>query len=291
MIVRFCFDTSALNQLHDDVARDALITALLAGGPFWITSYNVLEAAKTKDVGRRHSLVRMMRRLADGKPPLSRPNTLVRAIARAYFEAGLNGEPRFAANNDRELEGLWVALKEPELLDEEIRDEAQAWASEWEANYDAIASGARDRFQSVFANSPKDRPHTAAVTLRGFMRNDDKMFSRLVAPIYEQETGKPLSRAEYDRMMEEPTWALYLGGYGYALHHRSVKTLRFGKTNNAGGIDLGQAVYLRFCERFVTHDRPQYRALRFLNRFSRAAKYEAEVLTYEAFRRRLLPFG
>ena len=288
--MRCCFDTSALNQLYDDGERDTLITALLTASTFWINAYNVLEAAKTKDMGRRQNLVRMMRRLADGKPPLSRPNWLVRSVARAYSEAGSGGEPRFSTTDDPDLKGLWVALTQPELLDDEIREEALTWAAEWESDYDAIASGARDRFQSFFATSPKERPRTAAGTMRA-MRNDDRIFSGLAGPIYEQETGKPLSRTEYDRMMEEPIWALYLGGYTYALHHRSVKTERFARKKNAGGIDLAQAVYLRLCDKFVTHDRAQYHGLRFLNCFSRAAGYDAEVLTYEMFRRRLLPFA
>jgi hypothetical protein len=97
--------------------------------------------------------------------------------------------------------------------------------------------------------------------------------------------------AAFEEMMQEPLWSLYLGGYAYAVHHRSVKGDRFSRAKNAGGIDLGQAVYLRLCDRFITNDRAQHRALRFLNQFSRAAGYGAEVLTYDAFRRRLLPFG
>lgn len=291
--MRFGFDTSGLNRLYDDPDRDALITAFLASGQFWISAYNVFEAAKNKDIARRHGLVGMMGRLAENRPPLIPPNMLVRAVARAYAEAGPTGEPRprFKVDNDPELENIWAALHEPELLDDEIRNETLAWAAKWEADYDAIAAGARERFQTVFNSAPSERPRTAAGTLRGFMRNKDQIFSALVAPISEQETGRVLSRDEYERVIEEPAWALYFGGYGYALHQRSVKQDRYSRSRNAGGIDLGQAVYLRLVDRFVTDDRAQYRGLRFLSRFAQAADYHVEVLTYDAFRRRLLPFG
>jgi hypothetical protein len=114
---------------------------------------------------------------------IKRPNTIVRSIARAYAEAGPTEKPTFTANNDPELEALWTALNEPELLDEQVRAAILEWAAVWEGDYDAIAVGAREKFQAVNA-SPRDRPATAAGTLRGFMRNDDQVFSSLVAPIY-----------------------------------------------------------------------------------------------------------
>lgn len=147
-------------------------------------------------------------------------------------------------------------------------------------------AGARGRFQSLVEQSPRDRPPSAAGTIRAFMRNDDQIFSALVAPIYEQETGQVLTRELYDVMMKEPVWPLYLGGYGYAVHHRSIKRDCYSKGKNAGGFDLGQAVYLRLIDRFITNDYAQYRALRLLGTFAHAADYRVEVLTYEAFRHR-----
>jgi hypothetical protein len=288
-LVRVCFDTSALNRLFRDPERKVLLATLIAKTEFWISAYNVLEAAKTADIAVRHGLVRMMWRLAAGKPPLKPPHALVRAVARAYAAAGLAGRPKFAEKEDSELAALWRALNNPGLLGAEARAEAVSWATNWEGEYDDIVAGARERFQALYSAAPSGRPRTAAGTLRGYMTNDDQIFSRLVAPIYEQETGKSLSRSDYDLMMTEPVWCLSLGGYGYAVHHRSVKAEGFSKTRNAGGIDLGQAVYLRLVDQFVTNDRAQYRGLRFLSRFARGSEYDAEVVMYDAFRKRLLP--
>ena len=87
-------------------------------------------------------------------------------------------------------------------------------------------------------------------------------------------------------MMREPTWSLYLGAYGYGMHCRSVRMRHYSRKRVAGAFDLGQAVYLRFCDRFVTHDFAQYQALRFLNVLHTAGR--PEVLTYDAFRNRLM---
>jgi hypothetical protein len=290
-LMRYCFDTSALNRLYQDTDRDSIVTGMLVGASFRISAYNVIEAAKTSDIELRRELVRIMRRLADNKRPLDRPNGLIRAVARAYAGRDGHGDPTMIVNADPNLEGLWIALNDPSLIDDDARTELLKWAKEWEGDYDAIASGARDRFQELFRRRPKQRPRTAAATIKGFMKHRDKIFSNLVAPIYEQETGCRLSRTEYDELIKDPMWALYFAGYAYALHHRSVRADGFSRERNAGGIDLGQAVYLCLCDRFVTDDRPQYRALRPLNRFNIATGHKTEVWTYDGFRNRLLIQG
>jgi predicted nucleic acid-binding protein len=289
--VRYCFDTSAINALHRDSARESIVTALLATGSVRISSYNVLEAAKTKDLVHRQSLVRLMRRLSDFKRPLDRPNTLVRAVCRAYAERTSDRPAVVSANTDPDLDGIWIALNEPEALDEDARAEVAKWSDEWEDEYDAIALGGRELFQRVLASEPSGRMPGTAFTTHSYMRQRDQIFTHLVAPIYESETGRPLSPTEFEQMMQEPVWSLYLGGYAYATHQRSVRRARYSRRKNAGGIDLGQAVYLRLCDRFITHDGPQYRALRFLSRFAHAAGFPVEVIRYDTFRHRMLPFG
>jgi len=250
-----------------------------------------MEAAKTPEGQQRISLVKLLRRLSDNQRPLDRPNTLVRAAARSYAERQPSGATTFTTNVDPDLDGVWVALNDPEVIDDDARLEIVTWAKEWGDEYDRIVYGGRDRFQALIAKYRDARRPSVADTFRSYLRNVDQIFTSLVAPIYQRETGQTLSREEFDEMMREPIWPLYLGGYAYALHQRAVQVNDYSRTRNAGGIDLGQAVYLRLCDTFVTNDRAQYRALRFLNRFARASNLGAEVLPYGHFRRRLLPFG
>lgn len=286
--MRYCLDTSALNRLHDDPDREAIVTGMLTGASFRISAYNVIESAKTSDVARRQSLVRLLNELSQNKRPLDRPNTLIRAVARGYAHRRRGEDVTLTVNEDPNLEGLWSALNEPEAIQESERCELFDWAQQWEGDYDEIVAADRDKFQSFFEEHPEQRPRSAAATVRSFMKHEDQIYSFLVSPIYQQETGEILSREEYDEMMEEPMWSLYLAGYAYALHNRAVRPTRFSRHRNAGGIDLGQAVYLRLCDRFITNDVAQYRGLRFLNRFNRSKDYECEVWMYQSFRGRLL---
>jgi hypothetical protein len=280
----YCFDTSAFNRLLDDTEREPIITALLSTGSFRVTAYNVLEVTKTRSDARRAALVQLMKRLADGKRPLDRPNT----ILLSYSTAHATRSSSTVVNTDRNLEGLWIALNRPELIDDEVRREAQTWAEEWEGDFSAVVAGDREQFQVFFKDAPTQRPTRTSFTLRMYL-NQKPGCRALIDHIYRRQTGKSLTDSEYEVLVREPAWPLYFLGYAYAIHHRAVQQRGFSESGNAGAIDLGQAVYLTLCDRFITNDCAQHRALRLLNVFN--IKRRTRVLSYDAFRKRLLPFG
>lgn len=282
--MRYCFDTSALNRLLDDPDREALVCAFLASGSFRITAFNVIEAAKTADADRRTALLTLFHRLSKGDRFLDRPNTILRAAARAFAERH-SGNTKVTLNADADLDGLWVAFNEPGQIDEAARTELLDFARTWENDFDQIVSGDREDVQKILRNVPS-AARRPSQTIRAYVRNKDQVFEHLVGPIYEKETGTTLSRADFDDIMVEPLWSLYLGAYGYGMHCRSVRLNKYSRKRLPGAFDLGQAMYLRFCDRFVTYDFAQYQALRFLNMLNTIDR--PEVLTYDAFRNRLL---
>jgi hypothetical protein len=52
----YCFDTSAINRLHDDSEHEAIILGLLAGNRLLISEWNLIEVIGTANVQRRLSL-------------------------------------------------------------------------------------------------------------------------------------------------------------------------------------------------------------------------------------------
>jgi hypothetical protein len=276
----YCFDTSAINRLLDDPEREPIIKATLNVGSFRMTAYNVIEAAKTTDANRRSRLIELMRRLANGKRPLDRPNT----ILLTYAEAHAAHADAARVNADQNLEGLWIALNEPDLLDQEAKEEVLSWTKKLEDDFSEIVAGDRDQFQSLFRKVPHERPKAIAATLRAYLSEKDECCS-LIRDVYKRQTQKQLTDSEYGVLVREPVWPLYFLGYAYAAHHRGIKGQHFAKKHNAGAIDLGQAVYLTLCDRFVTDDRAQYRGLRLLNVLNN--KRRTQVLQYDTFRSRL----
>jgi len=281
--VIYCFDTSAINRLLDDPEREPMIKAILSVGSFRITAYNVIEVAKTMDTNRRSRLIDLMRRLADGKRPLDRPNTILLAYADAHV-ARLSAAH---VNTDENLEGLWIALNQPDLLDQEARDEVFAWAAGWEDDFSEVVFGDREQFQAIFQQAPYERPKTTASTLRVYLSKKNQCRS-LIGDVYERQTRKKLTDSGFEILVREAAWPLYFLGYAYAVHQRAMQKENFSAKRNAGAIDLGQAVYLTLCDRFVTNDRAQYRALRLLNVMN--TKRRTQVMSYDTFRSRLLVF-
>jgi hypothetical protein len=280
----YCFDTSAINRLLDDPEGEAIIEATLSVGSFRVTAYNVIEVAKTKDANRRSRLIELMRRLTDGKRPLDRPNT----ILLTYAEAHAARAAAVRVNTDENLEGLWIALNQPDLLDHETREEVLAWAAEWEDDFSEAVAGDREQFQSLFRKAPRERPKATASTLRAYLSKKDECRS-LISDVYKRHTRKQLTDSEYGVLVREPVWPLYFLGYAYAVHQRGIQEQNFSKKRNAGAIDLGQAVYLTLCDRFVSDDRAQYRGLRLLNVLNR--KRRTQVMRYDTFRSRLFVFA
>jgi hypothetical protein len=190
----YCFDTSALNRLFDDSERDSIVHGLLDTGSFYISAYNVIEVAKIPDETRRTALVQLMKRLADNKRPLDRPNTIVLSHATAHAA----GKSRATVNADSNLEGLWIALNQPELIDDDARHEVVAWTKEVEGDFSKVVAGDRDMFQKFFQDVPTERPLNASFTLRTYLNQTSECRS-LISDVYHRHTGTALTDSGYDK--------------------------------------------------------------------------------------------
>jgi predicted nucleic acid-binding protein len=278
----FCFDTSGLNELYRDAEREPIVTALLSAGSFLISAHNVAEAIRTKSDADRVGLLRLMTRLARNTRILDRPSGVLRRAA-CSFAADTRS---FVVNADPKLEGLWQALHEPEQINEDVRDYTTRWLRSSIGDLGRITPKDRATLTGFYEAGVVSRPRSAAASIRGAFADQDHLY-KWFAPKYESWTTHTLSREDFERLVVDPTYALYLGGIAYGVYQRAMRLEGYSqKGRHANLIDLGQAVYLPLCDSFVTHDVRQYRALRLLNRFNTGRK--TEVLRYQAFRRRLL---
>ena len=274
----YCFDTSALNHLHDDTEVANLTTGLIVTNTVWITALNVIEVGITEDAERRNSLLQLQRKLTDNRRPLQIPNRLIRERAAAY-----------AARLDRadlsvgEEDGVWIALSNPQLIDEVLRQELYGWKKELENDFRQAHENARPDFQQLF-DSGVGRPRTAASLLRHYIGNEDFLFE-LTSGIYEEVTGVKLQREELFQFFRAvPQWPFFFLGWAYAVYARAIRQEKFGR-KNAGNIDLWCATYLPSCDVFITEDFAQYKALRLINTFNQR---RTKVLLYSRLRQRLL---
>src|SRR6185369_132850 len=103
--------------------------------------------------------------------------------------------------------------------------------------------------------------------------------------IYERQTGYRPNHDEFETFLKRvPAWTMFWLARVYALYRRSVSQQNYGK-HNAGINDLDSAIYIPFCDLFITNDARQRRALKVINA---ANPRRTRVRSYQAMRLRLL---
>jgi hypothetical protein len=272
------FDTSAINELHDDLCREQLVARLLSGGNVFVSALNVIEAGGTLDVARRRSLLQLLNQLTRGMRPLEIPPALARRAVEAYCRRAesLNWSV------EEEGDAYWQVLQDPSLFDEEMRTTLNGRRFVLEEEFNALHARARPNFQALFTVGPP--PRRPSGLLRAYSESDQFLLDA-VRPLYEPIRGTSLEAAEARELLRTvPEVAGFLLGWGHSVHQRAIAQGGYG-IRNAGNVDLWFATYLPRVTHFVTHDRRQYRALRLVGRI---AAPSCQVLRYEPFRARLL---
>jgi hypothetical protein len=280
--MNYCFDTSALNRLHDDLDKEAIVIDLVSTDQTLITAVNVREVVATEDASRRTSLLRLQYRLTNGFRPLRTPLELLREVTIARIQ----NRGSVTLSIEESSAGLWAALETPEDLTAELQQESYQWKRDLEDQFTETHRRMRRNVPKIF--SPRDIPKSFAHLLRLF-RDNPSLFLPTVSAVYERITGAILDkRCLFDVFSDLPEWPLYMAGWAQGMYTRALQDQDFGPRKNAGTVDLWFAVYLAHCDFLVTDDRAQYKALRVINRIGRRRRPRANVLLYDYFKKRIL---
>lgn len=278
----YCFDTSALNRLHDDPDREAITVGLLATNNILITALNIRETVATTETARRISLMRLQRRLARGIRPLRAPIEVWREVTIARL-SGRDSVTLTIEENSREL---WWALEQPEELTSKLQQESYEWKTSLEEQFTEAHRRARVELQRVFVGPEK--PESLGHLIRLFHRNP-WLILPTVSAVYEAIAGAPLDEPGMLEVFSElPEWPLFMAIWAQGLYARALQEQGYGPERNAGTVDLWFGVYLAHCDFFITDDRAQYKALRVINRIGQRRRSRAKVLLYDQLRERLI---
>ena len=288
--MNYCFDTSALNALHDDADRDAIATGLVATSTVFISGLNIADVCAIGDAEKRLSLRSFLSRLSSNRAPLQVPNLLLQELTLAYSRK--EGYVRLSVGENEAPQYKAMLNCSPEM-GEELRRGMRAWQKSFEQPFKDIFRRARAAFQKLFSNGRVKRPRSRSALIRHYCK-DHEFLLRYVGPIYRRLVGAELSLAALPELLSAvPSWVLYLGGWALSIFERDIRLEGYGAGRKGkagkkpGTLDLWCAVYLPYCDRFVTKDPKQRRALRLLNVYD-PRKPRTEVISYEELRRRLL---
>ena len=276
------FDTSVINALYDDPQRSRILDGIHCRGLSRPSEVNVMEVIQNASAKRRHGLLRLMNELAGGTLPLALPTLIIRRIASAH----VRGQMGFTTEIDRNSRDVALALRSPELTDEYSRDIGLRWSAYVNNEFDSIARGMRERAQMARPSGQEPWFRSASAAIRHLMMSPGLEFQKFATMLYFTETGHLPSTDDLDYVTSHPAWRLFFGATALAMHRRSMRAEKYGRSRVAGGADLAQSVYLAFCDVFVTHDKGQRRALSFLNVLNGSST--CKVVSYETFRTAIL---
>jgi len=272
-------DTSAWNALYDDPEKEIVIAAAL-GKTILPTCVAITEIAAIENYTRRIHILRLMKRLGRDNRPVATPNQLIIMACEGYSTRA----SALTINRGTDAEGAWIALNKPELVDHVAQQTALKFNAEREAVFRDFNEGLRGNLQQLFKTGT-DRPRSMGALIRHYAKSDDFLYE-VVNPIYQRATGAALPRAELHPLLNSIyIWPMFLIGYGCAIYQRAVQQQGYSHKKNPGHLDLWSAVYLPFCDVFVTEDKRQRRTLKVLNK---ANPRPARIISYAEMRASLV---
>ena len=154
----YCFDTSAVNKLHDDRERDELLKGLHSAGSIHVTAYNVVEVCATKSAQRRTALLFLLKSMANAKF-FGVPEDILKDMALRH--AGTGSPSRGVELKDRIIREV---LADPAGVEAGVVQDIANWKEEREGWLAKLVSQARPNFQKLFVH--KSRPPNEAAWVR-----------------------------------------------------------------------------------------------------------------------------
>jgi len=274
------FDTSALNALADEPDSQKIVSGLSIGFQALLSETNLSEIAATSEQARRDRLIRLCRHLVYAGECVRPYNWIIETQTKNH------------AQNPGQFLWTQLPIRGAEIEEEIVRPEfygtdelADEILSDFKARrreFEAIYRDTRARFDPIFAQNDAERP-TLAELIDVLKRG---AFWGLASGIYKRGCGREIDEAGIKRFIEAcPPFNAAILSLCVAQFQRCIRDWRAPSFYNAGRLDLFMAVYLPYCDRFITRDPGQYNALAAV---AEEAKLATEVCTYEQFRRGFL---
>jgi len=277
---RLSFDTSAVNALADSKDWGALLAGIRSGYFSRITFTSIAETVATSDAGRRNRLFDILNTLHLNGEYLEAHQWILTQLVQNYEKYGSS---RWDSLNLR-FEECEISIARRELSDAESKEERE-FAPTVEKQFFAPFTDTRPKFEQVFADGTA-RP-TSADELFAHLKGEGGAFWIMAAGLYERAAGRRPTEEQVRAFVEEcPPFRALMLGLVHAQFEWAIREKQAKKDKRVGRIDLFCAIYLPYCDLFITNDDEQRRCLR---EIAAAANLPVEILSFSDFRDRLMP--
>lgn len=274
---RIVFDTTGINELEDGgSSSEPLMRALECGYQVILTAMSADEIVSTKDPARREALLSRFGRLLYTAKCLWPPHEIVRLLVSAQF-----GNPSTFdwTRVDVRARAYEDAVPRREF-DDPLCVEQRKEQFRVQEQFERIWKGLRPKLDEILKRDPSKRPTTyqEAVEIASV---HGRILWGFGAGLYERVAGREPTDAEVRAFMDVcPPFRAACYGLVMAWYNGSLKPLDGTPTPKRN--DLMMAAYLPYCERFVTADWAQAKALR---EIAKEARIDCEILSFKEFDR------
>jgi hypothetical protein len=283
------FDTSAHNRLVDDgAASERIMAALGSGFHFRFAGLSIEEMVATPDHGKRAALFASCERIRkDGRTDCVQPhNELIRLLILAHsknpasFDWKAVGARAFAYEEgigQRELIG-----------DEQLSANQRREQFTRSKQYEKMFSGPRAEIERVFSEHGEAPPVTFREAILRLQGSNGSLIWGMGGLLYERVSGTNADESTVKDFMDRcPPFRALIYALLLSWYDRGVRDRRTGEKFTSGRNDLFMAVYLPYCNQFVTAEihGEQERCLR---EVAAVANLQTRVLSYDDFCKSLL---
>lgn len=243
------FDNSTINWILD---HDPRLPRALGGAAHavWVSEYNVVEMAASRNRRRRHRLLRTASKLAGENRPIVQAGTFLKKLLRAWrdgkVQAGISVGPRHAA---------WKYLNHPNKVGVRHQATALSELQRLQSQFQGMHSRGREHFQP-FLNDARLRKEysTPDAFVEEHIKNHE--FSNGFLRNFFIDFGCPeaVGRAP-DLLNDIREWRAFFLGQLYGIHEWAIGLRSPNAKKAPGSVDLLQLCYLPMVDYFVTADR------------------------------------
>jgi hypothetical protein len=282
------FDTSAHNRFErGGEDADRVIARVRSARFVRIGGMSVEELFGTSDTHRRGSLFTCSEKLIAGTETdtLLPPNELLRRLVLEHQKCPwiFNWMLVNVQNGDYHHEIAARTLLNDEALSLEQRNQMK----ELDRQHRKMFSSLRSKVEALFAARGDQQPLTFEDALVHIENEPQSVRLGYAQMFYEKITGWKISRFGVSEFMEIcPPFKALVYATLLPMYDLAIRDKHRGERFQAGRADLMMAVYLPYCDEFVT-DECHGEQARCLKKIAQVAGFATEVLSYDDFIKRL----
>ena len=272
-------DSSEVNELTFGADGAAVLGGIQTGYFTRLAFPSVTEPLATSDEANRNKLFKTLNALRFNGECLEAHQWILTELVKNFER---DGTSKWDSINVRFVECEY-ALARGELSEKESTEERD-FAADAEARFTSTFATPRPRFEEVFA-AGNARPATAD-ELTKHLDGEGGAFWNYAAGLYERGAGRRPTEEQARAFVDNcPPFRALMLGLMHAQFEWSIRENQIRKRKRVGRIDLFCALYLPYCDIFITNDNEQRRCLK---EIAAAAKLPVEIFSHTEFSNRLL---